>query len=430
MTSLHPSLPAAKGRKTNPTAFANADEFDLPLPFHSRILRTVKQAVYGKARTHAFKEEMKEGDVFPARPRNVKSMPKGERLAKENPEANRTGRAKDKDVHEDLPGDAGGRGGGISKKQKIGKKELRNTNEDRVGEEEDRTPTESPKKKRKKFKGYVWLDEIDGPNQEETEGDVAGQHENMNDKMDTDGGELNHTPTDRGSDAEGSIRASGRLKRPTRKSVAGREENRGGNAVASPASRLKKERKMEGNTVEKGNGKPTIDPGQSIDLQSGSNQIAHVGAVTTSNSRRKRNSHASDDQFTTLDAIGTSIAHTSKGKRAGKEEAERVVARLDEVGNGDVDLVNIMDTEDSPDELSQDVLGEELAIAEAPISKGREKRSKAAPAAIREESPILRVVQDPATHALPQSDVEDSLESHTSELQQVISQDPRALIYL
>ncbi|KAK0511305.1 hypothetical protein JMJ35_005878 [Cladonia borealis] len=432
MTSLELSPRAAKRRKTNPTTFANADEVDLPLPFHSRILKTVKQAVYGKARTHAFKDEMKEGDVFPVRPRNVKSTPKAERLVKESPEANRTGRAKDKDVDEGIRGDTGGRRDGISKKQKIGEKELRNTNEDRVGEEEeDKTPTETPiKKKRKKFKGYVWLDEIDDPRQEEHEDDVAGQHEDMTDKMDIGGDELNHTPTERGSDAEGSVRASGRLKRPTRKSVARREENKGGDAVATPASRRKGEREVEGNTVENGNGKPTIALRQNTDPQSGGNAIAHVGAVTTSKSRRKRDIHAQEVQSTTLDVVETSIAHRGKGKRASKEEAERVVVRRDEVGNGNVDPGDIIDTEDSPDELNKDSLGEELNIAEAPTGKGRKRRGKAAPAAIGEESSIFKAVQDPTTHASPQSDAEDSLEGHTPELQQLLSQDPGSLTEL
>ena len=432
MTSLDPSLPAAKRRKTNPTTFANADEVDLPLTFHSRILRTVKQAVYGKARTHAFNEDMKEGDVFPVRPRNVKSTPKEERLVKESSEANRTGRAKDKHVDESLIGDSGGRGDGISKKQKIGKKDLRNTTEDRVGkDEEDRTPVETPmKKKRKKFKGYVWLDEIDDLTQEANEDDLAGQHENMYDRMDTEGDELNHAHTERASDAEGSIRASGRLKRPMRKSVARKEENKGGDAVATPASRRKRERKVEGTTGEKGDGKSMSASRQSIDPQSGRNEITNVGAVTTSNSRRKRDIHAQEVQSSLVDAVKTSIAHRGEGKRASKKEAERVVVRRDEVGNEGLDPGDTVDTEDSLDELNQDISGEELDIAEAPTSQGRKRHGKAAAAATGEESPIQGAVQDPTTHASSQSDAEDSLESHTSELQQLISQDPRALTEL
>lgn len=428
MTSIDPSLPAAKRRKTNPTTFANADEVDLPLPFHSRVLRTVKQAVYGKAKTNAFTEEMKDWDISPFRPRNVRSSPKGEQLVRESPESNRIGRAKDRDVDEGLIGDVGGRGDGIFMKQKIGKKELRNTNEDRVGEEEDRTPVESPiKKKRKKFKGYVWLDEVNDLTQEANEDDVVGQHENMNDNMETDGDQLNHVPTERDSDAEGSIRASGRLKRPTRKSVARREDNKGGNAVATPASRRKGKLMVEGNTVEKGDGKPKNAPRQSVDPQSGRNEIAHVGAVTTSNSRRKRNLHAQEDQSMIADAVETSTSHRGKRQEASKKKAERVVERENKVGNGDVDPGDTTDTEDSPDELNQDVPGVELDISEASTSKGRKRRGRAAPPATSEESPILRAVQDPTTRASPQSDAEDSLESRTSELQQLLTQDPGAV---
>ena len=434
MTSLNPSPRAAKRRKTNPTTLADADEPDLPLPFHSRVLRTVKQAVYGKAKTNDFTEEMKEADISPVRPRNVKSKPKAERLVKESLEVNRTERAKDKGVGVgvgvDLTGDPGGRGDRrISKKQKTGNKELRNTTEDRVGEEEeDRTPIESPiKKNRKRFKGYVWLDEIDDLNQEDNEDDVAGQHENMNDKMDTDGDELNHAPTERGSDAEGSIRASGRLNKRTRRSVARKGEDKGGDAMATPASRRKGERKVEGGILEKGDGKPTSALQQNNDPRTGRNEITNVGAATTSNFRRKRDLHAQEDQSTLVDAVETSISHRGKGQRASKKEAERVVVGRDEVGNGDVDQGDTIDTEDSPDELNQDVHGEELDNTEVATSKGRKKRGKAAPAATGEESPILGAVQDPTTHASPQPDAKDSLESHTSELQQLVSQDPGAL---
>ncbi len=430
MTSLDPSLRAAKRRKTNPTTFANADEPDLPLPFHSRVLRTVKQAVYGKVKTNEFAEAMKDGDISPVRTRNVKSTPKGQRLVKESLEVIRTERAEDKSVGEGLIRDTVGRGDRESKKQKIEKRDLRNTNQNRVGEE-DRTPIESPiKKNRKRFKGYVWLDEVDDLTQEANEDDVAGQHEGMNDKLDTDGDELNHAPTERGSDVEGSIRASGRFNRRTRRSVAKGENDKGGDAVATPASRRKGVRKVEGNTVEKGDGKSTSAPRQDIDPQPGRNETANVGAVTTSNSRRKRGHRAQEDQSTIVDAVDTPTSHRSKGQRASIKELERVFVRQDEAGSGDVGPGDIIDTEDSPDELNQDGLGEELDIAEAPTSKGRKKRGKAAPVATGEESPILGSVQDPTTHASPQSDAEDSLESHTSELQQLLSQDPEALTEL
>ena len=434
MTSLEPSPRAAKRRKTNPTTFANADEVDLPLPFRSRVLRTVKQAVYGKVKTNVFTEGMKEWDISPVGPRNVKSTPRAERLVKESLEVNRTERAKDKDVGvgKGLTGNSGGRGDRISKKQKTGKKELRNTTEDRVGEEEeDGTPIESPiKKNRKRYKGYVWLDEVDDLTQEGNEDDVAGQHDNMNDEMDTDGDELNHAPTERRSEAEGSIRASSRLKRRTRRSGARREEDKGGDAVATPASRRKGERKVEGNTVEKDDGKPTSALGRNIDPQPGRNGIANVGAVTASNFRRKRDLQVQEDQSTIVDAVEISTSHGGKGQRASRKEAERVVVRQDEVGNGDVDPADTMDREDSPDELNQDILGEELDITEAATSKGRKKPGKAVPAATSEKSPILGAVQDPTTHASPQSDAEEPLEIHTSELQQLLSRDPGALTEL
>ena len=406
MTSLDPSPPAAKRLKTIPTTFANADEPDLPLPFHSRVLRTVKQAVYGKANTNAFAEAMKEGDLSLVRTRNVKNPPNGERLVKESLEVDKTERAEEEGVGEGLTRDSSGRGGKISKKQKIGKKELRNTNEDRLAEEEgDRTPIDSPvKENRKRFKGYVWLDEVDDLALGENE-DVAA-HKGINDKIDADGDELNHAPTERDSDAEGSIRASGRLKRRTRRSVARGEEGKEGNGVATPASR------------------------RNIGPHPGRSESADVDTVSTSKYRRKRDRHAQEDQSTIVDTIDTPTSHRSKGQRASKRKVERVVVRQDEPGNGGVGPENIIDTEVSPDELNQDSLGEELDIAKAPTSKGRKKRGKVAPVATGEESPSLRAVQDPNTHASPQSDAEESLESHSSELQQLLSQDPGALTEL
>ena len=417
MTSLELSPQAAKRRKTNPTRFANADEVDLPSPFHSRVLRTVKQAVYGKAKANAFTKEMTGWNIPPVRPRNVKSTPKAERLVKESLEVNRTEGAKDKSADEGLAGDAGGRGDGICKKQKTRKKAPRNTTEDRVEEEEeDRTPIESPtKKNRKRFKGYVWLDEVDDITQEANE---------------DDGDELNHAHTERGSDAEDSTRASGRLKRPTRRSVAWREGNKDGDALATPASRRKGERKVESNRVEKGDGKPTSALLQDIDPQPRRIETANVGAVTTSIFRKKRDIRAQEDQSTIADAVETSTFHRGKGQRASKIGAERQLVTRDEEGNGDVDLGNTIDTEDSADELNQDVLEEEFDIAEVPMSKRRKRRGEAAPAATGEESPILEADQDPTTHASPQSDAEDSLESHTSELRQLLSQDHGALTEL
>ena len=432
MISFDSSPRAAKRRKTNSSAFGDADEPDLPLPFHSRALRTVKQAVYGKAKANTFAEALKEESISPIRTRNVKSTPKEQPLVKEILEVTRRESAEDEGVGEGLTKDMDGRGDRKSKKQKIEKKELRNTSEDRTREEEDeRMPIESTiKKSRKRFKGWVWLDEVNDLVREENKDDVAGQHEGMNDRKEDDRDELDHGPTERGSDAEGSISASGRLTRQMKRSVAGGEEHKGEEAVATPASRRKGKRKVDGNTVEKGNGKPTSALGQNYDPQPGGNETANVGVVPLSNSRRKRDLHAQEDQSTIVDADDKLTSHSSQGQRASKKEVERVGVRQDEVPNGDVGPGGTTDTEDSPDELNQGGLDEELSIAEVPTSKGRNKRGEAAPAATAEESPTLEAVQDPTTHASPQSDAEDSLESYAFELRQLLSQDLGALTEL
>ena len=351
---------------------------------------------------------------------------------KEILEVTRRESAEDEGVGEGLTKNMDGRGDRKSKKQKIEKKELRNTSEDRTREEEDeRMPIESTiKKSRKRFKGWVWLDEVNDLVREENKDDVAGQHEGMNDRKEDDRDELDHGPTERGSDAEGSISASGRLTRQMKRSVAGGEEHKGEEAVATPASRRKGKRKVDGNTVEKGNGKPTSALGQNYDPQPGGNETANVGVVPLSNSRRKRDLHAQEDQSTIVDADDKLTSHSSQGQRASKKEVERVGVRQDEVPNGDVGPGGTTDTEDSPDELNQGGLDEELSIAEVPTSKGRNKRGEAAPAATAEESPTLEAVQDPTTHASPQSDAEDSLESYAFELRQLLSQDLGALTEL
>ena len=432
MISFDLSPRAAKRRKTNSSAFRDADEPNLPLPFQSRALRTVKQAVYGKAKANKFAEALKEESISPIRTRNVKSTPKEQPLVKEILEVTRRESAEDEGVGEGLTKDMDGRGDRKSKKQKIEKKELRNTSEDRTREEEDeRMPIESTiKKSRKRFKGWVWLDEVNDLVREENKDDVAGQHEGMNDRKEDDRDELDHGPTERGSDAEGSISASGRLTRQMKRSVAGGEEHKGEEAVATPASRRKGKRKVDGNTVEKGNGKPTSALGQNYDPQPGGNETANVGVVPLSNSRRKRDLHAQEDQSTIVDADDKLTSHSSQGQRASKKEVERVGVRQDEVPNGDVGPGGTTDTEDSPDELNQGGLDEELSIAEVPTSKGRNKRGEAAPAATAEESPTLEAVQDPTTHASPQSDAEDSLESYAFELRQLLSQDLGALTEL
>ena len=433
MTSLDLSPRAAKRRKTNSKAFADADEPDLPLAFHSRALRTVKQAVYGKAKTNKFAEALKEESVSPIRTRNVKSTPKGQRLVKESLEVPRTASAEDEGVGEGLTKDMGGRGDRKSKKQKIEKKELRSANKDRTGEEEDeRTPIESPmKKNRKRFKGWVWLDEVNDLIRGENEDDVAGQLKGVNDRKEDDRDELNHGPTERDSDAEGSIRGSGRLTRRTKETVARGEGDKGAEAVATPASRRQRERKVEGDKVEKVDGKPTSALRQNNDPRPGRDSTENVAAFTTSNSRRKRDLHAQEDRSTIVDAVDISTSRSYKGRKASKREVERargdVPIRQAEAHDGNVGPRISTDTEVSPDELNQDGLEEELDISEVPTSNSRKKRGKAAPAPTVEESPTLGAVQDPTTHASPLSDAKDLLESYTSELRPLLSQDLGAL---
>ena len=432
MTSLDLSPRAAKRRKTNSNTFADADEPDLPLAFHSRALRTVKQAVYGKAKINKFAEALEES-ISPSRTRNVKNTEKGQRLVKKSPEVPRTASAEDEDMGEGLTKDMAGRGNRDSKKQKIEEKELRSTNEDRIGQEVDgRTPIESPmKKNRKRFKGWVWLDEVNDLIREENEDNVAGPLNSVNDRKEDDRDELNHGPTERDSDAEGSIRASGRLTRRTKETMARGGGHKAAEAVATPASRQKEGRKVEGDTVEKVDGKSTSTLRQNIDSQPGRKKFEDVGAFTTSNSRRKRDLHAQEDRSTVVDAVNISTSRSCKGRKATKKEVERapgnVPARQAEARDRNVGLRVSTETEESRDELNQDGLEEELDISEVPTSKGREKRDKAAPAPTVEKSPTLRAVQDPTTHNSPLSDAKDSLESHTSELRLLLSQDLGAL---
>ena len=182
--------------------------------------------------------------------------------------------------------------------------------------------------------------------------------------------------------------------------------------------------------MEKGDGKPTSAPRQDVDPQPPRDENAEVGTITKSKSRKKRDLRAQEDQSTIEGAVDTSTSRSGKGRKASKKEAERMVVRQRQAGNGDVGPSYITDSEDSPDELNQDGLEEELDIWEVPTSKGKKKRSKAAPAATREESPTLEAVQDQTSPVSPQFDAEHSLESHFSGLQKLLSQDLEALTEL
>ncbi|KAL2040454.1 hypothetical protein N7G274_006897 [Stereocaulon virgatum] len=65
-----PSPRASKRRKTNPTSTPN-ESIESPLPFHSRVLKSVKQAIYGKSTSPKIgfefgdAEGKAEGDITP-----------------------------------------------------------------------------------------------------------------------------------------------------------------------------------------------------------------------------------------------------------------------------------------------------------------------------------------------------------------------------
>ncbi|KAK3171283.1 hypothetical protein OEA41_003367 [Lepraria neglecta] len=421
---MDPSPRAAKRRKT--TTSSTPDES--PLPFHSRVLKTVKQAVYGKAASPKINLEFGkgEGEVTPIKSAKNNTPRKkhaegdnveGEReRERESPVVTRVQRVVDTDQTEGADGE--GEEQSAVKRTKSGKRGIGGKKEGDVVKEggKERGDLQTPtKNKRKKFKGYVWLDEVDelGLNGAEVGAGVDGdgvvegeakRAQRRSEEVVEDREGMNGLSTEDGLGPGSSKRSSGRLGRERRRSGA-----TNGDVGNTPASRQKRQKRTEGDGATNGNG------------------------IATPGRPRKEDRLTRKDDHMNAGAVTTPASHRKKGHRAQRKEPETVPVEQNEEQDDYMDLTNSFQRGVSPDELAQDDLEgkhERAEVADTSRSEKKKKCGKAIPATIDGDFPFIKADQEHSTQESPQFDPQDPLGEHAGSLRKLLKKDPDALTTL